>query len=141
MSASVVALFGEAEKGSLDTVYFCRSLDDLYQYLGEPPKDARGLHFAVQTLLYGTNILYFRVREEGISLDDYLFGFRLLRDIHTPVITLQALFLPGVGSSELIEEGISLCRRHSSLLIIREADFYDYMTDRKKEKTLQSEGL
>lgn len=135
MTTSTVALFGEATKGSLDTVYFCRSLGDLLDYLGEPPNDAQGLHYAVQTLLYGTNILYFRVREEGVSLDDYRFGFRLLRDVHAPLISLQALFLPGVGSSQLIDEGISLCRKHHSLLIVREADFYDYMTDNVRQKT------
>lgn len=135
MTSSVVALFGQASKGSLDTVYFCRSLGDLLEYLGEPPKDACGLYYAVQTLLFGVSILYFRVREEGVSLDDYHFGFRLLREVHPPFITLKALFLPGVGSKAVIDEGISLCRNYHSLLIVREADFYDYMTDNVRQKS------
>lgn len=129
MTSSVVALFGETEKGALDTGYFCSSLADLFEYLGQPPRDACGLHFAVQTILFGRSILYFPVREEGVSLTDYQFGLRLL---HNTLINLQAVFLPGVGSESLIEEGLRVCRDHHSLLIVREADFYDYITDRTK---------
>ncbi len=129
MTSSVVALFGEAEKGIVHQVYFCRSLRDLFDNLGEPPNETQGLYFAVQTLLYGKQILYFKVREEGVSHEDYLFGFRLLRNVKSPLISLQALFLPGVGSSKLIDEGITLCREQHSLLLINEADFYDYMTN------------
>ncbi len=127
-ATAAIALFGEAEKGLLDTVYFCRSLWELFDSLGEPPRDTHGLYFAVQTLLHGTAVIYFRVREEGVSSDDYVAGFRQLRDISSSIITLQALFLPGVGSDTLIDEGVTLCHEKHSLLIVREADFYDYMT-------------
>lgn len=134
MTASVIALFGESEKGALETAYYCRSLRELFEYLGEPPNETQGLFFAVQTLLLGTPIIYFRVREEGISLEDYFFGLHLLRDASTTFIRLQAIFLPGVGSRELIDEGVTLCRERQSLLIVREADFYDYMTDTAKQE-------
>ena len=132
MTASVVALFGEAEKGLLDTIYFCRTLRELFEYLGEPPDETHGIYFAVQTLLFGKQILYYRVREEGVSLEDYFSGLRLLKDIHSPNLCMQALFLPGVGSCELIEKSLDFCRERHSLLIVREADFYDYMTEGTK---------
>jgi len=130
MTTSCVALFGEAEKGALDTVYFCPSLPVLFERLGEPPDDTKGLFFAIQALLYNRAVIYFRVREEGVSLNDYQFGMRLLRNLKSPIICLAALFLPGVGEEGLISEGISLCHEQHSLLIVRESDFYDYMTDK-----------
>lgn len=118
-----IALFGEAEKGSREAIYTCRSLEELFERYGEPPEDTCGLYYAVQTILYGMQVLYFRVREEGVSFDDYFYGFTLLKKA-----PLEALFLPGVGFSSIIEQGLDLCREKDSLLIIREADFYDYMT-------------
>ncbi len=136
MTIPAIALFGEAEKGTLGRVYFCHSLPDLFGNLGEPPKDTLGIHFAVQTLLYKTPVMYFRVRQEGVSLDDYFYGLSLLRKVNSPVISLRALFLPGVGSKRIIEESISVCREFHSLLIVNESDFYDYMTDALPQKTL-----
>jgi hypothetical protein len=128
MASSVVALFGEAEKGQLNTSYFCSSLKELFEYLGEPSKETKGIYYAVQTLLYGKPLLYFRVREEGVSLEDYFLGLRLLRNSQNAELALQALFLPGVGSPQLIDESIEICHETHSLLIVNEADFYDYMT-------------
>ena len=127
MQTPVVALFGQAEKGAWDTLYFCSTPIDLYTYLGDPPQDTCGLHFALQMLSFGMPIMYFRVREEGVSYHDYCFGFKLLKQAHTAVITLKALFLPGVGSQELIDEGAKLCQDRHSLLIMTESDFYDYI--------------
>lgn len=132
MTASVIALFGESQKGELETAYYCQSLGDLFESLGEPPSDTHGLFFAVQSLLFGQEVIYFRVREEGISLDDYQSGLSRLQRFSTSIIRLKALFLPGVGSREILDEGFTLCRKQKSLLIVREADFYDYMTDSSK---------
>lgn len=118
-----IALFGEAEKGSLDFICPCRTLEELFERYGEPPEDTSGLYFAVQTILYGMSVLYFRVKEEGVSVEDYTLGLKILRKA-----PLQALFLPGVGLSSVIEEGLDLCREKQGVLIIREVDFYDYMT-------------
>ncbi|MCE5294385.1 MAG: hypothetical protein LLF94_07200 [Chlamydiales bacterium] len=133
MQTPVVALFGQAEKGAYDTLYFCRKPIDLFTHLGHAPEDAYGLHFAMQTLCYGTPIMYYRVREEGVSLPDYSFGFRLLKQAHTAVITLKALFLPGVASLELIDEGAKLCQDRHSFLIMTESDFYDFITGRSAQ--------
>jgi len=130
MIASVIALFGEAEKGHLDTAYYCKNLEQLFEYLGEPPQDAKGLFFAIQSLLHGKPLVYFRVEEEGVSMRDYVYGMRLLKDPDFPIGPLNALYLPGVGSQELLEEGFSVCRQQKSLLIMDEADFYDYLTDK-----------
>lgn len=125
----VIALFGEAEKGHIETAYFCKNLEQLFELLGQPPEDTRGLFFAVQTLLYGKPLIYFRVREEGISIDDYLSGLHLLWEDAYSIIRLQALFLPGVGSKQLIEEGSKLCQARKSLLLMSEHDFFDYLMD------------
>lgn len=129
MKSSLIALFGEAEKGDLTTLYLCRSVQDLYTFFGQPPKDSAGLHFAVQTLLFGKEILYFRVRQEGFSLDDYLKGLHLLEDYPRYLPLLEALFLPSVGSKRVIEEGVKVCQQHHSLLLMSAPDFYDYMTE------------
>ncbi len=123
MDNSFIALFGEAERGQLDTLYFCPSLPVLFERLGEPPTDTQGLYFAVQTILYHFPVIFFRVREEGVSIQDYLFGFRLLRNLN-----FAALFLPGASQSMLIDEGVHLCQETHSLLIVNESDFYDYMS-------------
>jgi hypothetical protein len=125
MASSLIALFGEAEKGKLETFYYCSCLGELFDRLGEPPKDAQGLHFAVQSLLFGMPILYFRVREEGENPEDYFYGLHYLRKFQP----FSALFLPKVGSKELLDEGFELCREHQSLLIVTACDFYDFMTD------------
>lgn len=134
MSTSVIALFGEAERGALEKAYYCKNLRELFEYLGEPPDETHGLFFAIQTLLFGRQVIYFRVREEGISVPDYQFGLHLLRDMNPALIRMQALFLPGCGSSELLDEGLLLCKEQRSLLIVREVDFYDYMTESNTEQ-------
>ena len=126
---SVIALFGEAEKGELTTIYLCKSIDELYKFFGQPPQDSKGLFFAVQTLLFGKELLYFRVREEGLSVDDYLAGLHLLEDYPRTLPDLEALFLPSVGSKLLIEEGLKVCKQHHSLLLMNSIDFYAYMTE------------
>lgn len=131
MVPSIIALFGESKEGELEVPYFCKDLLQLFTHLGQPPADTYGLFFAVQTLLYGWPIIYFRVREEGASYQDYLYGLRFLRD--SPAIKLNALFLPGVGSRVLIEEGSDLCRARQSLLIIKATDLYDYLTSCRLE--------
>lgn len=128
MGDAVVVLFGEAERGKLQTPYLCSSLQQLFEYLGEPPVETVGLHFAVQTLLFNQPLLYFRVEEEGQSLDDYKAGLEMLRYLPSSQILLRALFLPRVGSEPLINECLSLCRTKHSLLLVTEPDFYDYLT-------------
>ena len=128
MLTPVIALFGQAAKGAYDTLYFCRTAADLFTNLGDPPEDTSGLYFAVKTLSYGMPVMYYRVREEGVSVHDYWVGFGLLKQAHTVVITLKALFLPGVASQELIDEGAKLCQDRHSFLIMSEPDFYDYIT-------------
>lgn len=129
-SSSAIALFGEAEKGDLETVYYCSRMEQLFHFFGQPPNDTTGLFYAIQTLLYQKPIIYFRVRQEGMSLKDYHFGLHLLRDYARKIPHVGALFLPRVGSKAIIDEGLSICQENRSLLLITEADFYDYLSDR-----------
>lgn len=134
MEEHTIALFGEAEKGEFQTAYFCRSLPDLADYLGHPPEDSRGLHFAVQALMYQQSLIFFRVAEEGFSTQDYLLGLRLLEN-ETLIPQLSAICMPGVGDADIIDVSSSLCMQHRSILITTESDLYDYLTDRPEEET------
>lgn len=122
-----IALFGEAEKGEFEAAYYCHTLVELVNHLGNPPPNSLGLFYAVQALLYDYDLFFLRVREEGFSLHDYIRGSRLLHE-RRESIQLAAICVPGVGNSEIIEAIEPLCFYHRSLLIVNEADLYDYLT-------------
>ena len=123
-----VALFGESERGEFRIPYYCQTLVQLSEFLGEPPSgDCQGLAFAIQALLFHREVIFFRVREEGFSINDYLKGLTLLEDREkTPM--LSAIGLPGVGNSEIIEATTPICESHRSFLILTQHDLYDFLT-------------
>lgn len=123
----VVATFGEAEKGTSPPAGLCYTLADLVETFGNPPQESLGLQFAIQALLYERAILFFRVQEEGFSVHDYLAGLRYLNN-QTSFTHVSALCLPGVGDSQIIHASSQFCHQHNSLLIMTEADLYDYLT-------------
>lgn len=120
-------LFGEAEKGEFCTPHLCKSLPQLEEIFGNPPKDSLGIFYAIQALLYERELIFFRVKEEGYSLHDYMKGIQILQNqnLLSPV---SAICLPGVGDFEIIEPISSLCAQFKSLLIMNEKDMYDYLT-------------
>lgn len=131
-----VAMFGEAQKGEYRTAYYCQTHEQLYNFLGDPPSgECRGLEFAVQTLLYSRGVVFFRVHEEGFSVQDYLSGLNFLenKDLFP---NISAIALPGVGDGEIIEATDPVCSLHRSLLIITETDLYDFLTFRAKIQEL-----
>ncbi len=130
MNGHCVALFGEAERGSFNEVYHCRSLPDLVHKLGNPPENTKGLHYAIQSILFGHDLLFFRVKEEGYGMDDYLRGIGFLEKLDANQ-DLLALCLPGVGSEEIFKACSSICKKHHSVLVTNESDFYDYITEKK----------
>lgn len=127
MERRVVALFGEAQKGDFHTAYHCRNLEQLVDYLGHPPPYSRGIHLAIQSLLYHRDLVFIRVREEGYSFQDYYKGLRLLAN-GSVVRNLAALAIPGVGDAGLLEATTAICAIYSSILITNEEDLYDYLT-------------
>ena len=126
MKQSTIALFGESEKGEYRTPHILHNVPQLHDRIGSPPEDSLGIFYAIQALFHHDILLFFRVREEGFSYGDYLSGVKLL-DEHWP--DLAAICLPGVGDSEIIEAVIPVCEHHHSILIISEADLYDYLTE------------
>lgn len=122
-----IFLFGEAEKGDFRTPILCKNLQHLVDLVGNPPEESLGIYYAIQSLLYGRELLFYRVEEEGFSTDDYLYGLRLLQN-STNELSLQALCMPGVGDSSLIELGSTICQQHKSFLLINEKDLFDYLT-------------
>ena len=125
--AYTVALFGESEKGEYRTAYFCQTLAQLAENLGHPPTESQGLHLVVQALLFRRNLIFFRVKEEGFSVQDYLLGLRFLEN-NQFVSNLAAICLPGVGDADIIDATEPVCDVHNSFLICTESDLYDFLT-------------
>lgn len=126
MHIYTVTLFGEAEKGEYRFPYVCNNLAELVDFLGNPPEQSRGLFYAIQALLYNRQLIFFRVKEEGFSLPDYVGGVTLLKN-HQIDTDITAFCLPGVGNSEILEAVTPVCQEYHSILITSEADFYDYL--------------
>ena len=122
-----VFLFGEAEKGEFCTPILCKSLPQMADMLGNPPENSRGLIYAVQSLMYDRDLIFFRVKEEGFSYRDYMRGLKLLENTHI-FSPLSAICMPGVGDSEIIVATSSVCHLYKSCLVIEEKDLYDYLT-------------
>jgi hypothetical protein len=122
-----IALFGEAEKGEFHTAYFCQNLEELDEYFGNPPQHSKGLYYAVQALLFKRNLIFFRVMEEGFSIQDYLSGVKLLEQ-QLLIPQLDAICAPGVGDPDVLNVLQPICQQYHSILISSEADFYDYLT-------------
>jgi hypothetical protein len=122
-----VFLFGEAEKGDFCLPLVCNSLPQLADTLGNPPGESKGILYAVQALLYGRDLLFFRVKEEGFSTQDYIKGLKFLqnKEISSP---LSAICMPGMGDTTIIDATKTICQQHKSFLIIDEKDLYDYLT-------------
>jgi hypothetical protein len=122
MKLQIIALFGEAEKGEFHVGIPCMSLHHLEDCFGQPPSGTFGLALAIQALLFRHQLIYFRVKEEGFSLADYLIGFK------SPLIpTASAIAIPGVGDREVIEAVTPVLLTNRQVLIIRERDFYDWL--------------
>jgi hypothetical protein len=123
----VFFLFGEAERGEYCTPVLCQSLPELADTLGNPPEETLGIFYGVQALMHDRDLIFFRVREEGFSTDDYMRGLKLLEDKES-ISSLSAICMPGVGDTDLINVGLTICSLHASLLILTQADLYDYLT-------------
>lgn len=127
MKPSLIAWFGEAEKGEYHIPYPISTLDELVERLGHPPMHSRGLFYAVQSLLFHHSLLFFRVKEEGFSVGDYLLGFKCLQQ--SPHIEdVKAIGVPGVGDMEVIEAITPIITFHRQILIVSEKDLYDYLS-------------
>ncbi len=121
---SVVALFGESEKGKYNVPYLLKEVPQLIDMLGNPPEDSEGIYYAIQALLFQRDLIFFRVEIEGFSPVDYINGFKYLEK----TTDLHALCLPGVGDPTILDASQGICYRHKSLLITNQKDLYDYLT-------------
>jgi len=121
-----IALFGESEMGRFHYPYFCNSVAQLADTFGNPPPDSQGLSLAIQALMYDRDIIFFRVEEEGYSLDDYLKGFEILKDKNR-VKNLDAICIPKVSYHTIIDSLTPICKLHSSLIITTQKDLFDYL--------------
>ncbi|MBS0648472.1 MAG: hypothetical protein JSS10_04510 [Verrucomicrobia bacterium] len=126
-SRTTIFLFGAAERGELCTPIHLASVEQVLDFLGNPPESTEGIRYAVQALLYGQDLIYFRVADEGFSTEDYIQGLRILKQkpFQSP---LTAIGMPGVGDEEIIQAAIPICHLHHSILLVNERDLYDYLT-------------
>lgn len=46
---------------------------------------------------------------------------------------IKAVCMPGVGDLEIVERALNFCDKFGSILITKETDFYDYMTEFQKK--------
>lgn len=125
-----VFVFGEAEKGEFCTPLQFHSLATLAETLGHPPVESRGIDYAVQTLLSQRELIFFRVREEGFSKEQYLEGVKLLYN-RGAKWHLSAIGIPGVGDRDIIDSLAPTCKKLGSILLLSERDLYDYLTGSK----------
>jgi len=125
-----IFLFGEAEKGEMCTPFRLDNLIDLAERFGNPPQNSIGIDYAIQTLLYERELIFYRVSEEGFSHKDYSRGVNLLQN-HGKKLNLSAICLPGVGDHKIIESLLPFCKANKILLILSERDLYDYLTASK----------
>lgn len=121
-----IAFFGESEKGRFHYPYFCNSLIQLAETFGNPPEESLGVPLAIQAIMYEREIIFFRVDEEGYSIDDYIKGFEILKD-KNKVKKLSAICMPKVSNNLIINSLNSICEIHKSLIITTEKDLFDYL--------------
>lgn len=126
-----VAIFGEAERGDFQSAFFCQNLEQLERNLGNPPENSAGMHYAIQSLLFDRNLIFFRVREEGFSIQDYLYGLYLLESQHL-FANVRAIGMPGVGDRKILDASEVICDIYKSMLLTTEADLYDFLTNKQE---------
>jgi hypothetical protein len=122
-----IFLFGEAEKGDFCTPLLCKSLPQLAETFGNPPDQSLGILYAVQALMFERELIFFRVKEEGFSIKDYMRGIKMLEN-KAAFHNLTAICMPGVGDAEIIDATHPICTIYHSLLITTEKDLYDFLT-------------
>lgn len=120
-----VVIFGEAQVGPYMRFSSCKDLAELMECFGEPPDNTMGLHYAVKALLSEKPCIFFRVTEEGYSVEEYYCGLQNLDKI--PDHTFSAIFIPGMSNQEFVNAALRYCHLHQHLLFMNPADFYDWM--------------
>ena len=128
-SVFMLFVFGQAQKGVLCRPTLCRSAQELFQTFGHPPEETQGILFALRAVLLNQMCIFFRVKEEGFSVQDYLLGLHILKS-QWDHIQLQAIGLPGVGDIQLIEQTEIICHKKKTLLVINEQDLFDFLSNR-----------
>lgn len=127
MDLNTIFLFGAAEKGPYGKPLKCTSMPQLFDTCGIPPEGSEGISYAMQTLLFERELIFFRVEEEGFSADTYRQGLKILCKAKLD-FTLGAICMPGLGDREIIEAAGQICSLHRSFLILNQKDLYDYLT-------------
>jgi len=121
-----IAFFGESEKGRFNYPYFCYSLYQLADTFGNPIEESLGLELAIQAIMHEREIIFFRVQEEGFSINDYLKSFEILKD-KNKIKKLCAICLPKVGDHLILDSLDPICKIHKSLIITTQKDLFDYL--------------
>jgi len=124
-----IAIFGESEKGRFHYPYMCSTLIQLSDFLGNSLQDSSGITLAVQAIMYERDIIFFRVQEEGYSIEDYMAGFECLLT-NNKIKNLAAIYLPKVSDHQIIESTDRICNKFKSILVTTKKDLFDYLISR-----------
>jgi len=122
----VIALLGESEIGKFHHPYFFRSLEHLATTLGNPPLNSQGIDFAIQAIMYERDVIFFRVEEEGYSLDDYMKSLKIIKNKKL-IKKLDAICIPGLSDKKIISKIDPICKFHRSIIITTQKDLFDYL--------------
>jgi hypothetical protein len=129
MKRASILIFGESKRGEFLKLFQINTLPDLSTFLGEPTTSGIGIHMAIQSLLFEKSVLFIKVGEEGYDIDHYSLGFKEIDN--NPHLLIDAIALPGVGSNEILKKASLLAKKKKALLILREKDLYDFITQSK----------
>ena len=120
-----ICLFGSAEKGTFCVPIMIDSLVPLLDKLGHPPLETAGINYAIQSLLFKERLMYFRVSEEGYSINDYMTGLKWIKKTSPEI---SAICLPGASDPEILHATLAVCNKLQCPLLMSEKDLYDYLT-------------
>lgn len=123
---SKIVLFGEAERGDYFNYHLCSTIPQLMEMFGQPPPMSKGIFYAIQALHYNCELLFFRVKEEGYSYQDYFRGLKILGQQGSRILP-NALCAPGVGDASILDAMRPVCIKYHCILIANEADLYDFL--------------
>lgn len=122
----MIACFGQTSKGRFGQPYYLKNAKSILSILGKVPEDTLGMPFALEMLKAHKDILFFRVAEEGLSLDDYLRGLQFLKK-NCIQKRLLGIYLSGCFDKEVVSLAVRICNWHKSILLATQKEMIDYL--------------
>lgn len=127
-----IVIFGKTDSAKPGKFYHIENLEELIHKIGMPIDETIGTHLAVQTLLYNYSVIYYPVKQEGMSKTCYEEGMKKLkRNKHANEVS--AIVMPGFGSKNVLDQALDFCTEKKCLLILNEDDYYDFLSQEDED--------